>query len=191
MSSHLTNAVGARPATVSFSIDKPRAGGGGVLSATEKEVDRVHEGDAVFGRGRRHVEGDDGLRIVVAQSLEGLELPLQHAGAAERLRDLDVGREPAAPGDEVDFERIALADAHARVASDEFVEDDVFEEMTLVAGAMPDEDVPQSRVDGVELLPQQIEEIGTFDHGLSPLNDSAVYCRNLIISSSFCILLQI
>ena len=54
----------------------------------------------------------------------------------------------------------------------------VMSRVTLVAGAMPDEDVPQSRVDGIELLPQQIEKIGAFDHGLSPLNDSAGYCGN-------------
>ena len=180
---------------------KRRAGAGGTaaarpprlasLPATEKEIDRVHAGDAVFRGGRRRIERDDGLRVVVAQALQGLEFPLQDAGAAERLRDLDVGREPAAAGDEVDLERVALADAHARVAADEFVEDNVFKKMPLVAGPVPDEDVPQPRVDGVELLPQQIEKIGSFDHGLSPLDESAVYCRNRRMSRCFCISLQI
>lgn len=69
------------------------AGGGG-LSATEKEVDRIHAGDAVFGGGRSRVEGDDGLREVVAKALQWFEFPLKHAGAAERFRNLDLRPSP-------------------------------------------------------------------------------------------------
>lgn len=60
-----------------------RAGAGGAaaahtpkrasLPATEKEIDRVHAGDAVFGGGRSRVERDDGLRVVVAQALPPLD----------------------------------------------------------------------------------------------------------------------
>ena len=51
------------------------------LSATEKEVDRVHAVDVVFGGGRHRVKGDDGLRVVVAKALQGFELPLVRSWA--------------------------------------------------------------------------------------------------------------
>ena len=75
------------------------------LPATEKEIDRVHAGDAVFRGGRRRIERDDGLRVVVAQALP----PLDESAVYCRNRRMSRGfcislqihvepRSPSAPG---------------------------------------------------------------------------------------------
>lgn len=95
---------------------KRRAGAGGAaaahppkrasLSATEKEIDRVHAGDAVFRGGRRRIERDDGLRVVVAQALPPLDESAVYCRNRRMSRGFCISLQicaeplsPSAPGD--------------------------------------------------------------------------------------------